>query len=94
MFRHDAASNPRRVESSCTLLQKPRHLVLINYVGLQAQAHDMLQTIVELQSPPMPSRTHFSEVFVLRDLAVALSACIYQSLCDSDTFSVKQQTDK
>lgn len=60
---------------------------------LQAQAHDMLQTIVELRSPPMPSRTHFSEVFVLRDLAVALSACIYQSLCDSDTFSVKQQTD-
>lgn len=30
-----------------------------------------------------------AEVFVLRDLAVALSACIYQSLCDSDTFSVK-----
>lgn len=60
---------------------------------LQAQAHDMLQTIVELRSPPMPSRTHFSEVFVLRDLAVALSACIYQSLCDSDTFSVKQQAD-
>lgn len=60
---------------------------------LQAQAHDMLQTIVELRSPPMPSRTHFSEVFVLRDLAVALAACIYQSLCDSDTFSVKQQTD-
>ncbi|XP_023723664.1 dmX-like protein 2 isoform X1 [Cryptotermes secundus] len=60
---------------------------------LQAQAHDMLQTIVELRSPPVPSRTHFSEVFVLRDLAVALSACIYQSLCDSDTFSVKQQTD-
>jgi hypothetical protein len=72
--------------------------VKINYViscfFLQAQAHDMLQTIVELRSPPVPSRTHFSEVFVLRDLAVALSACIYQSLCDSDTFSVKQQTDK
>jgi hypothetical protein len=54
----------------------------------------MLQTIVELRSPPMPLRSHVSEVVVLRDLAVALSACIYQSLCDSDTFSVKQQSDK
>nr|CAD7457415.1 unnamed protein product [Timema tahoe] len=60
---------------------------------LQSQTHDMLQTIVELRSPPMPSRAHFSEVFVLRDLAIALSACIYQSLCDSDTFSIKQQGD-
>ncbi|XP_059484944.1 dmX-like protein 2 [Neocloeon triangulifer] len=58
---------------------------------LQAKTHDMLQTIIELRYPPMPTRIHFSEVFVLRDLSVALSACIYQSLCDSDTFSVKQQ---
>ncbi|XP_065333652.1 dmX-like protein 2 isoform X2 [Cloeon dipterum] len=56
---------------------------------LQAKTHDMLQTIIELRYPPMPTRIHFSEVFVLRDLSVALSACIYQSLCDSDTFSVK-----
>ena len=27
----------------------------------------------------------------MRDLAVALSACIYQSLCDSDTFVTKHQ---
>jgi len=60
---------------------------------LQAKTHDMLQTIIELRYPPMPTRIHFSEVFVLRDLSVALSACIYQSLCDSDTFSVKQQQD-
>jgi DmX-like protein len=60
---------------------------------LQAKTHDMLQTIIELRCPPMPTRIHFSEVFVLRDLSVALSACIYQSLCDSDTFSVKQQQD-
>ncbi|GLH09347.1 Uncharacterized protein GBIM_14433 [Gryllus bimaculatus] len=59
---------------------------------LQAQTHDMLATIMELRGPPAPSRMlYHSEVFVLRDLAVALSACIYQSLCDSDTFSVKQQ---
>ncbi|XP_015601429.1 dmX-like protein 2 isoform X2 [Cephus cinctus] len=59
---------------------------------LQSLAHDMLQTIVELRSTPMPNRnSHYSEVFTLRDLAVALSACIYQSLCDSDTFVMKHQ---
>ncbi|XP_011309847.1 dmX-like protein 2 isoform X2 [Fopius arisanus] len=57
---------------------------------LQSLAHDMLQTLVELRSPPTPNRnTHYCEVFIMRDLAVALSACIYQSLCDSDTFVMK-----
>ncbi|XP_011350260.1 dmX-like protein 2 isoform X2 [Ooceraea biroi] len=57
---------------------------------LQSHAHDMLQTLVELRNPPMPNRnTHYCEVFIMRDLAVALSACIYQSLCDSDTFVMK-----
>lgn len=51
----------------------------------------MLQTIVDLRSPPIGlSVNGASKIFVLRDLAVALSACIYQSLCDSDTFIVKQ----
>lgn len=50
----------------------------------------MLQTLVQLRDPPMPNRnSHYCEVFILRDLAVALSACIYQSLCDSDTFVTK-----
>lgn len=57
---------------------------------LQQHTHDMLQTVVDLRGPPMGIRDpHSAEIFVLRDLAVALSACIYQSLCDSDTFSVK-----
>ncbi|XP_053689152.1 dmX-like protein 2 isoform X2 [Sabethes cyaneus] len=60
---------------------------------LQSHTHDMLQTIVDMRSPPHALRTGFpNEIFVLRDLGVALSACIYQSLCDSDTFSVKQLT--
>lgn len=60
---------------------------------LQQHTHDMLQTVVDLRGPPMGLRDpHSAEVFVLRDLAVALSACIYQSLCDSDTFSVKQSS--
>lgn len=60
---------------------------------LQQHTHDMLQTVVDLRGPPMGIRDpHSAEIFVLRDLAVALSACIYQSLCDSDTFSVKHSS--
>lgn len=43
---------------------------------LQQHTHDMLQTVVDLRGPPMGIRDS-AEVFVLRDLAVALSACIY-----------------
>nr|XP_024216080.1 dmX-like protein 2 isoform X4 [Halyomorpha halys] len=60
---------------------------------LQSLAHDMLQTIIEQRNAPTLNSVNFSEVFVLRDLAVALSACIYQSLCDSDTCSVKVAVD-
>lgn len=49
----------------------------------------MLQTILNLRTPTATLKTA-SEIFVLQNLAVALSACIYQSLCDSDSFSVKQ----
>ena len=38
--------------------------------------------MVELPKP----NTSQNQLLVLRDLAIALSACIYQSLCDSDTF--------
>lgn len=48
----------------------------------------MLQTVVLLDSPS-PAVKSAPETFVLQNLAIALSACIYQSLCDSDTFSVK-----
>lgn len=61
---------------------------------LTSQTHDMLQTIVDIRTPPTGlSGSNVSEIFILRDLAVALSACIYQSLCDSDTFIVKQNTE-
>ncbi|XP_045501506.1 dmX-like protein 2 [Colias croceus] len=53
---------------------------------LQSVAHDMLGTIGEL-GVPGGSATRL--LHTLRELAVALSACIYQSLCDSDTFSLK-----
>ncbi|EEZ98613.2 dmX-like protein 2 isoform X2 [Tribolium castaneum] len=63
------------VASSKTVIADP-----IRY--LQCLIHDMLETIVELPRP----NTYQSQLIVLRDLAIALSACIYQSLCDSDTF--------
>lgn len=66
------------------------HTVIVVCV-VQSLTHDMLQTIVELNAPPTLSRVNLCEVFVLRDLSVALSSCIYQSLCDSD--SVKQAVD-
>ncbi|XP_041980851.1 dmX-like protein 2 isoform X4 [Aricia agestis] len=53
---------------------------------LQSVAHDMLGTVGEL-GVPGGSATRL--LHTLRELAVALSACIYQSLCDSDTFSLR-----
>lgn len=46
----------------------------------------MLGTVGELG---IPGGSATRILHTLRELAVALSACIYQSLCDSDTFSVK-----
>ncbi|GAB6032390.1 hypothetical protein CHUAL_011029 [Chamberlinius hualienensis] len=57
---------------------------------LQAMTHDVLHTIVGFHKPPIPGCSSLSEVFILRDLSIALAACIYQSLCDSESFSVKQ----
>lgn len=34
----------------------------------------------------------FCEIFIIRDLAVALSSCIYQSLCDSESFVVNNSS--
>ncbi|XP_052742471.1 dmX-like protein 2 isoform X1 [Bicyclus anynana] len=53
---------------------------------LQSVAHDMLGTLSELG---IPGGSATRILHTLRELAVALSACIYQSLCDSDTFSLK-----
>lgn len=56
---------------------------------LQSHTQDMLQTIIDFRSPLISVKENtFSEIFVLKDLAVALSSCIYQSLCDSESFIV------
>lgn len=59
---------------------------------LQAMTHDILLTIMEIVMPPFMTSTSYSKVCILRDLSTSLSACIYQSLCDSDNFVVKQSS--
>lgn len=48
---------------------------------------DILHTVIEFTTPPVPNHM-LNQVFVLRNLSAALSACIYQCLCDSDNFIV------
>ena len=41
--------------------------------------------------PPIPGTlVNYSSIFLLRDMSVALSSCIYQSLSDSDSINVKK----
>ena len=74
--------------SACIAQQKT--VVIDPIRHLQAMAHDMLETIVNQSSPPLPALANYSSIFLLRDLSVALSSCIYQSLCDSDSINMKK----
>ena len=49
----------------------------------------MLQTLVGMEHPPLPGIADYGVIFLMKDLSVALSACIYQSLCDSDSINMK-----
>ncbi|GFS07033.1 DmX-like protein 2 [Elysia marginata] len=55
---------------------------------LQGSIQDLLQSVVEMPLPPS-AQTDIGLVSTIRDLSVALSSCIYQSLCDSDSFNVE-----
>lgn len=55
---------------------------------LQSQTHDMLQTTIGFRTTPIGLKESSNEIYILRDLAIAMSSCIYQSLCDSETFVV------
>lgn len=52
--------------------------------------HDMMITITDQTTLPLPGMVNYSSVFLLRDMAVALSSCIYQSLSDSDAINTKR----
>ncbi|XP_033123998.1 dmX-like protein 2 [Anneissia japonica] len=53
---------------------------------LRSLTHDVLQTILEFTSPPRQNK-NVNKVMTLHRLCVALAACFYESLCDSETFS-------
>ncbi|XP_040565654.1 dmX-like protein 2 isoform X5 [Lepeophtheirus salmonis] len=57
---------------------------------LEALTHDMLYTMMQEKIPPFPGHANYDELFVLRDLSIALSSCVYQSLCDSDSLHLKK----
>ena len=54
--------------------------------------HDMLITITDQAAVPLPGLLNsYSYIFLLRDMAVALSSCIYQSLSDSDAINTSSK---
>ena len=68
------------VASSKTVVADPiRHL--------QSLSRDLLHSIVEFQAPPSCGAL-MHQVTTLRNLSAALSACIYQCLCDSESVVV------
>lgn len=54
---------------------------------LQSVIHDILHTVIEFRTPPSMV-SPINKAFTLRNISAALSACIYQALCDSDNFVV------
>nr|XP_061796137.1 dmX-like protein 2 [Nerophis lumbriciformis] len=53
---------------------------------LSNHIHDILHTITLMEAPPHPDATD-DRVNALHTLAASLSACIYQALCDSHSYS-------
>ncbi|XP_066567407.1 dmX-like protein 1 isoform X2 [Amia ocellicauda] len=48
--------------------------------------HDILHTIIDLDSPPHPDIIN-NKIYVMHTLAASLSACIYQCLCNGHSYS-------
>lgn len=57
---------------------------------LQSLTHDMLITINDRNQPPLPGHVNYATIFTLRDMAVALSSCVYQCLSDSDSVNMQK----
>ncbi|XP_036399106.1 dmX-like protein 2 isoform X4 [Megalops cyprinoides] len=65
----------------------PTKTVIANPVlHLSNHIHDILFTIVQMEAPPHPDVID-DRVNALHTLAASLSACIYQALCDSHSYS-------
>uniref|UniRef100_A0A8C1VV34 Dmx-like 2 n=1 Tax=Cyprinus carpio TaxID=7962 RepID=A0A8C1VV34_CYPCA len=72
----------------------PTKTVIANPVlHLRNHIHDILYTIVQMEAPPHPDILD-DRVNALHTLAASLSACIYQSLCDSHSYSSQSEANQ
>ncbi|XP_059420707.1 dmX-like protein 2 isoform X3 [Carassius carassius] len=72
----------------------PTKTVIANPVlHLRNHIHDILYTTVQMEAPPHPEILD-DRVNALHTLAASLSACIYQSLCDSHSYSSQSETNQ
>ncbi|XP_074603304.1 rabconnectin-3 alpha isoform X2 [Brevipalpus obovatus] len=56
---------------------------------LHSVTNDILTELTGMKIPPLSLPMSYCEVFVLRDLGLSLSACVYQSLSNSDNLELK-----
>ena len=71
--------------SACIAQQKTVVIDPVHY--LQSFSNDILYQICCHKPLPEPGAAKYSSIVLVRDLAIALSSCVYQSLCDSDNIS-------
>ncbi|KAM9587068.1 dmX-like protein 1 isoform 5-T5 [Morphnus guianensis] len=83
-------SSPLPEQSSIPLLfactASAKTVVANPLLHLGNLTHDILHTIINLDSPPHPDAQN-SKIYVMHTLAASLSACIYQCLCDGHSYS-------
>ncbi|XP_055346416.1 dmX-like protein 2 isoform X2 [Paramacrobiotus metropolitanus] len=58
----------------------------VTYVS--RMSHDLLYTLADRKAPPA-AQEPITSIYVIRDLASALSSIVYQSLCEGDQFQTK-----
>ncbi|XP_039980363.1 dmX-like protein 2 isoform X4 [Xiphias gladius] len=72
----------------------PTKTVIANPVlHLSNHIHDILHTITLMEAPPHPDITD-DRVSALHTLAASLSACVYQALCDSHSYSSQTEANQ
>ncbi|XP_062621591.1 dmX-like protein 2 [Saccostrea cucullata] len=54
---------------------------------IQCMTQDLLHSVIEMTAPPGISSA-INTILTMRNLSLALSACVYQCLCDCDSFVV------
>lgn len=72
----------------------PTKTVIANPVlHLSNHIQDILHTVTHMKTPPHPN-AYEDRVFALHTLAASLSACIYQALCDSHSYSSQTEANQ